>query len=55
MNFPDEVWALPEKELEFYVKKYGGNPFCLRLDGTALGYDLQDPILNWLRGKLRCK
>ena len=33
MNFPEEGWSLPEKSLDHFVRKYGGNPFCLRLDG----------------------
>ena len=27
MNFPEEGWTLPQKSLEYYVKRYGGNPF----------------------------
>ena len=49
MNFPEDGWTLPMKSLEYYVKKYGDNPFSLRLDGTALGHDPEasrlDPVL----------
>ena len=33
----------------------GGNPLCLRLDGTSVGYDPEDPRLNpvWLKDKIR--
>ena len=37
---------MPEKNLEYYVKRYGGNPFSLRLDGTALGHDPENPRLD---------
>ena len=43
MNFPEGGWSLPEKGLEYYVKRYGGNLFSLRSDGTALGHDPEDP------------
>ena len=46
MNFPEEEWSLPKKSLKRYVKKYGGNWFCLRLDGTAFGHDPEDPRLD---------
>ena len=46
MKFSEEGWMLPDDRLERYVKKYGGNPFGLRLDGTALGHDPKDPRLD---------
>ena len=46
MNFPEEGWMLPHEELERYVTEYGGNPFVLRLKGTALGHDPQEPRLD---------
>ena len=46
MNFPEKGWSLPEKSLGHFVTKYGGNLFCLRLDGTSLGHDPEDPRLD---------
>ena len=43
MNFPEEGWALPEKDIDHYVKGCGVNRFCLRLVGTNFGHDPKDP------------
>ena len=55
MNFPEEGWSLPEGSIDHYVEAYGGNPFCLRLDGTKFGHDPEDPRLDLvlLKGKIQ--
>ena len=47
MKFPDEGWALPEKEFEFYVKKYGDIRFvCV---WTEPPWDTTLRTLGWIR------
>ena len=46
MCFPEEVWALPDEAIDLFVKACGGNPLCLRLDGTSFGCQPEDPRLD---------
>ena len=46
MCFPEEGWALPDEDIDLFVKACSGNPFCLRLDGTSFGYKPEDPRLD---------
>ena len=42
----EEGWALPERDIDHFVKACGGNPFCWRLDATSFVYKPRDPRLD---------